>query len=134
MVRTAAAVSPDGIKPVDFDLWRHLHDEHGPTCDFVYTGYRVPLIVVSPYAAKHYVSHTVLDYTAILKLIEARFKLSSLTKRDAGAEEHDGVFQFNVPPWITAANAASAVDQRAVLSESTAVSTAETSRAVGSGC
>ena len=30
----------------------------GPTCNFVWTGYRIPLIVVSPFAKKNYVSHT----------------------------------------------------------------------------
>ena len=51
----------------------------------VMPGYRVPLIVISPYAKKHYVNHNVADYTAILKLIEKRFNLPSLTKRDAAA-------------------------------------------------
>jgi phospholipase C len=73
----------------------------GPTCDFVYTGYRVPLIVVSPYAVKHYVSHNVMDYTAILKLIETRFKVASLTKRDAAQRNMTEFFNFNFPPWTT---------------------------------
>jgi len=95
------AVSPDGIKPVDLISGDICTTKTGPTCDFVYTGYRVPLIVVSPYAAKHYVSHTVLDYTAILRLIEARFKLSALTKRDAAQKNMTEFFNFNLPPWLT---------------------------------
>jgi len=51
------------IKPVDLISGDICTTKTGPTCDFVYTGYRVPLIVVSPYAVKHYVSHTVLDHT-----------------------------------------------------------------------
>jgi len=43
----------------------------------------LPLIVISPYTVPHYVSHTVMDFTAILKFIEARFGLTALTKRDA---------------------------------------------------
>jgi phospholipase C len=39
--------------------------------------------VVSPFTRKNYISHRNADYTAILKLIETRFGLSSLTKRDA---------------------------------------------------
>jgi phospholipase C len=73
----------------------------GPDCDFTYTGYRLPLIVVSPYAKKHYVSHTVMDLTAILKLIETRFGVASLTKRDAAQKTMTEFFNFNVPPWMT---------------------------------
>ena len=61
----------------------------GPNCNFTYTGYRVPLLVVSPYAKKHYVNHTASDHTAILKLIETRFGLAPLTKRDAAQTEYD---------------------------------------------
>jgi phospholipase C len=39
--------------------------------------------VVSAYARRHYVSHTVADLTAILKMIETRFNLPELTNRDA---------------------------------------------------
>jgi phospholipase C len=63
----------------------------------VFTGYRVPLIVVSPYAKKHYVSHTVADSTAILKLIETRFHLPSLTKRDAAQMNMTEFFNFAHP-------------------------------------
>ena len=52
------AVSPDGIKPVDLLPGDICTTTSGPTCDFVYTGYRVPLIVVSPYAKKNYVDRT----------------------------------------------------------------------------
>lgn len=73
----------------------------GPTCDFVYTGYRVPLIVVSPYTNQNYVSHTVADTTAILKLIETRFNLPALTKRDAAQMDMTEFFNFNDPYWLT---------------------------------
>jgi len=94
-------VSPDGIKPQDFLPGDICSQSTGATCDFTYTGYRLPLIVVSPYAKKHYVSHTVMDYTAILKFIEARFKLSALTKRDAAQKSMNEFFNFNQPPWMT---------------------------------
>jgi phospholipase C len=73
----------------------------GPTCDFTYTGFRVPLIVVSPYAKKHFVDHRVADYTAILKLIETRFGLAPLTNRDAAQPDMTEFFNFNFPPWLT---------------------------------
>lgn len=95
------AVSPDGIKPVDLFPNDICSTSTGPNCDFTYTGYRVPLIVVSPYAKKHYVNHNVADFTAILKLIETRFNLSSLTKRDAAQINMTQFFNFTNPPWMT---------------------------------
>jgi phospholipase C len=94
-------VSPDGIKPKDFLPGDICTKGSGPTCDFTYTGYRVPLIVVSPYTRKHYVSHTAADLTAILKLIETRFKLPPLTKRDAAQMDMTEFFNFAHPPWMT---------------------------------
>src|SRR5262249_61613920 len=93
------AKSPDGLKPVDLLPGDICTGTTGPTCDFTYTGYRVPLIVVSPFAKKHYVNHQVADYTAILKLIESRFNLPALTKRDAAQMNMTAFFNFNVPPW-----------------------------------
>jgi phospholipase C len=95
-------VSPDGIKPSDLlpgDICTILS---GATCDFTYTGYRVPLIVVSPYTKKNFVSHTAMDYTAILKLIETRFNVPALTKRDAVQPDMSIEFlDFSNPQWIT---------------------------------
>jgi phospholipase C len=96
--------SPDGIKPADLQPNDVCTTSTGPTCDFVYTGYRVPLIVVSPFAKKHYVSHTVADTTAILKMIETRFNLPPLTKRDAAQPDMSEFFDTSNPPWTTPPN------------------------------
>ncbi|MBV9670364.1 MAG: hypothetical protein JOZ43_05350, partial [Acidobacteriales bacterium] len=61
------------------------------------TGMRVPVIVISPWVKPHYVSHVVRDYTAILKLIEKRFNLSSLTARDAAQDDMTEMFDFSHP-------------------------------------
>ena len=95
------AVSPDGIKPEDLMPGDICTKGTGPTCDFVYTGYRVPLIVISPFSKKNYVSHTVADYTAWLKLVETRFNLPSLTKRDAAQMDMTEFFDFVNVPWST---------------------------------
>jgi len=55
--------------------------------------------VVSPFAKKNYVSHTVADYTAILKLIETRFNLPPLTKRDAAQMDMTEFFDLVNMPW-----------------------------------
>jgi phospholipase C len=95
------AVSPDGIKPVDLLPGDICTQTSGPNCDFVYTGYRVPLIVVSPFTNQNYVSHTVADTTAILKLIETRFSLAALNNRDAAQPDMTEYFNFSNPPWMT---------------------------------
>jgi phospholipase C len=102
------AVSPDGIPPVDLIPGDTCTSAVGPNCDFVFTGYRVPLIVISPYSKKNYVSHAAnadgsgVDETAILKLIETRFGLSPLTKRDADQLDMSQEFlDFTNVQWRT---------------------------------
>ena len=94
-------VGPDGIKPRDLNPGDTCTKGTGPLCDFVYTGYRLPLIVIFPYTKEHYVSHTVADYTAILKLIETRFGLPPLTQRDAAQMDMTEFFDFKNPAWLT---------------------------------
>ena len=86
-------VNPDGIKPQDL----LPTDIHG---DFTFSGFRVPVIVISPFAKPHYVSHLPMDYTAILKLIETRFSLPNLTARDASQPDMSlEFFDFEGAPW-----------------------------------
>jgi phospholipase C len=98
-------VNPDGILPVDLEPNDPCYGAitPGTICDFAYTGYRTPMVVISPYAKKNFVSHQVRDTTAILKLIETRFNLSPLTKRDAAQTTMDdantGFFDFDNVPW-----------------------------------
>lgn len=97
------AITPDGIAPQDLrsgDVCT-TGGQNSPTCDFNYTGYRVPLIVISPFTRKNYVSHTTTDYTAILKFIETRFNLPSLTARDAAQMDMTEFFDFADAPWMT---------------------------------
>jgi phospholipase C len=95
------AVSPDGIAPVDLLPNDVCTGVTGPTCNFVYTGYRIPLIVISPYAKQNYVSHNVADTTAILKFIETRFNVPALTARDAAQIDMTEFFDFTNPVWMT---------------------------------
>ena len=95
--------SPDGITPQDLRAGDICNNGTGtgPTCDFVFTGYRVPLVVISPFAKKNYVSHTVADATAVLKLIETRYGIPALTKRDAVQYDMTEFFDFVNVPWAT---------------------------------
>lgn len=88
------AVQPDGIPPRDLTA-------SDPPGDFTRTGFRVPLIVVSPFTRKGYVSHKAADYTAVLKFVETRWGLKPLTKRDAAQIDMTEFFDFGNPPWLT---------------------------------
>jgi phospholipase C len=101
---TSSTYLPIDLKSTstDHDICTGAGELGTGTCNFAYTGYRVPLIVVSPFSKKNYVSHTVYDHTAILKLIETRFGLSPLTARDAAqADMSADFFDFTNMPWAT---------------------------------
>jgi phospholipase C len=66
--------------------------------DFTLSGFRVPIIVVSPFVKPHFVSHTNRELTSILKLVETRFNLAPLTARDAAADDMTEFFDFVNPP------------------------------------
>jgi phospholipase C len=57
-------------------------------------GPRVPLLIVSPYAKTGYISHTQYEFASIIKFIENRFGLPTLTGRDAVANDTSDSFDF----------------------------------------
>ena len=61
---------------------------------FTELGVRVPLVVASPWAKPHYVSHVVREHTAITRFIEAVFDLPALTARDANSDGLLDLFDF----------------------------------------
>jgi phospholipase C len=71
-------------------------------------GFRVPCLLISPFARRSYVARSVYDHTSVLKMIEWRWRLPSLTLRDAFANNlanaldlsrYDaGASLFGVPP------------------------------------
>ena len=89
---------PDDILPVD--LQGHTQGL------FNVTGFRVPVVVVSPWSKPHTISHLATDYTSILKLIETRYpSVLPLTQRDATAgdmtDPTNGFFDFTAPNMLT---------------------------------
>jgi phospholipase C len=66
-------------------------------CGYVY-GFRVPLIVVSPYAKSGYISHVQHDFGSILKFVEENFDLGSLGYADVPADDLSDCFDFNQIP------------------------------------
>jgi len=72
--------------------WDHvpppLVDQFGP-------GTRVPAVIISPYAKKGYIDHTSYETVSILKFIEERWDLPSLSSRDAAANNILNAFDFS---------------------------------------
>jgi phospholipase C len=91
-VGPARAVKPDTIPPI-------LRPTDKPG-DFNQTGFRVPVVVVSPWARPNFVSHTTRDYTSILRLIEDTFNVTHLTARDANADNMMEFFDFSAGPRL----------------------------------
>jgi phospholipase C len=73
-------------------------EDGDPVAGFDQLGIRVPMMVVSPYAKKHFVSHRVYDHTSIVRFVEARFVMPALSNRDANAEAPWEMFDFDNPP------------------------------------
>jgi phospholipase C len=57
-------------------------------------GFRVPLIVVSPFAKRRYVSHVQYEFGSVLKFIEENFALGSLGYTDDAANDLADCFNF----------------------------------------
>ncbi len=96
-VQPFAEPSPDGIPPQDLT-------STDPPGDFTSSGFRVPLVIFSPFAKPGYVSHTNADFTAMLKFIETRFGLPPLTKRDAAQPDMTEFFDFAHSPNLNPGN------------------------------
>jgi len=59
--------------------------------------FRIPTLVISPYAKQGIVDHTLYSFESILKLIEWRFRLDPLTPRDKEANNMLNAFDFDQP-------------------------------------
>ncbi len=91
---------------ITWDDWGGWYDHVPPTVindgvswgsGYVY-GFRVPLIVVSPYAKAGYISHKQHDFGSILKYIETLFNLPSLGYADTPADNLSDCFSMTQSP------------------------------------
>ena len=60
-------------------------------------GFRVPCVVISPYAKRNFIAHGQYDHTSILKMIEWRFGLPPLSVRDSTANNLAEVLNLAAP-------------------------------------
>jgi phospholipase C len=61
-------------------------------------GFRVPAVIVSPYARPGYVCSETFDHTSVLKLVEEKWNLPALTARDAAARAPLDALDFTRDP------------------------------------
>jgi phospholipase C len=106
----AAVVNAIGRSPywwntaifITWDDWGGFYDHVAPPIYNSYEyGFRVPLIVVSPYSKPRYVSHVTHDFGSILRFIETRFDLGSLGYADSRADDLSDCFDFHQPRAFT---------------------------------
>lgn len=75
-----AALAPDSIAPV-VESGESTYD------GYARYGFRVPSIVIGPYAKHSHVSHVLYDHTSILAFVERKWNLRAMTYRDANAND-----------------------------------------------
>jgi phospholipase C len=61
-------------------------------------GFRVPLLVISPYAKKGFIDHTQFEFSSMLHFAEDELGLPTLTTRDKGANDMMDAFDFSQSP------------------------------------
>jgi len=113
---SSIAVNPDGYNPClpatpgDYtnhcDLRPDMPGANSGDAPAVYgfkaqLGFRVPNMIISPFSRRHYVGHNPMDHTAVLKFLEERYGLPSITNRDAAQPSLLDFFDFSGKPWLT---------------------------------
>jgi phospholipase C len=89
-----SALAPDDIAP------------QVPSGESAYDGFhryrfRVPFVLVSPWARRDYISHHVMDHTSIWRLIESKWNLPAMTYRDANAHPMLDMLDLRHPAFRT---------------------------------
>ena len=70
----------DHVPPPQVDEWGY--------------GFRVPMLVISPYAKRGSIDHAVMDHTSIMKFIADNWKLRYVTSREGSADNMSATFDF----------------------------------------
>jgi phospholipase C len=86
---------------VTFDEWGGFYDHVPPPAaadvkpEYAQRGFRIPCVLISPFARRGHVAHGTYDHTSILKLLEWRWGLAPLSMRDANAANLAGALNFS---------------------------------------
>ena len=81
--------------------WGGWYDHAAPKrVDAYGLGFRVPALLVSPYARKGSIDHDPLEHASLLKFIESNWGVAPLATRDARANDLSGAFDFQQRPRV----------------------------------
>jgi phospholipase C len=92
---------PRTLLVINFDEWGGFFDHVPPPLapdvspQYTLRGFRVPALLISPYARRRYVSHLVFDHASVLRTIEWRWSLPPLAVRDAHANNLASALDFS---------------------------------------
>ena len=82
-----------------WDEWGGFYDHvHPPHVDQVGLGFRVPALVISPYAKKGYIDHAEGEFSTPLRFVADNWGLPYLTKRIERTHSFEHVFRFDENP------------------------------------
>jgi phospholipase C len=84
---------------LSYDDWGGWYDHVAPPqVDANGYGFRVPALLVSPYARRGAIDSTQLDHASNLKFIEDNWGIPPLAERDTHANDFLSAFDFSKPP------------------------------------
>lgn len=96
---TRSTAWPSSMLLWTYDGWGGWYDHVAPPkVDAEGYGFRVPALLVSPYARKGLVDQTQLDFASMVRFVTDNWGLRSLAARDAAAKTFTGAFDFASPP------------------------------------
>jgi phospholipase C len=106
---TTSPAWPGTVLVINFDEWGGFFDHVPPPPAPIpdadraagatdgLRGFRVPCVLISPFARRGFVSSTVYDHTSVLRMIEWRWGLAPLSVRDAQANNFAQELDFAHP-------------------------------------
>ena len=106
---TQSPAWPKTVLVITYDEWGGFFDHVAPTATDIppadalagnqdgLRGFRVPCLVIAPWAQRGVVAHNTYDHTSVLKMIEWRWSLKPLTVRDQHASNLAEVLDFRQP-------------------------------------
>ena len=84
---------------ITWDDWGGFYDHVAPpTIDAYGNGFRVPTLIISPWAKPHYVDHTQYEFGSLLRFAEENFGLPTLGARDLISNNMMNSFNFTQDP------------------------------------
>ena len=86
---------------IAWDDWGGWYDHvDPPKIDAMGPGFRVPLLIVSPYAKHGFITHANHEASGFIAFIEHNFDLGTLGTRDAGSDAFEDCFDYKQTPPV----------------------------------